>query len=191
MQKLICLICAGLLAAVCVSCAGPDLEPIESETPHAEHLGQESAGVITAEPAPDPTPAPEFDLLFSEEDVFLVAQVMEHECANVPSVTHQAAVAWTICNRVDAKMGGTTIAEVCTYPNQYAYYPSTVPRAEMLWLARDVLTRWSMERAGIEDVGRVLAADFMWFHGTGTINIFRNAYRGGDIWDWSLESPYE
>lgn len=32
------------------------------------------------------------------------------------------------------------------------------------------------------------------YHGNyegGLLNHFRNAYRGGDRWDWSLPSPYE
>ena len=41
------------------------------------------------------------------------------------------------------------------------------------------------------EVGRVLPADYLWFSGDGKRNHFRNAYRGGDRWDWSLPSPYE
>lgn len=185
MQRLLCLILAGLAAAFLVSCAAP--ESNTSQAPAA-------TPTVAPTPTPEPTaaPLPEFDLLFTEVDVYMVAQVMEEECANVPSITRQAAVAWTICNRVDAGVGGSTIAEVCTYPNQYAYHPSTVPRESVLWLAEDVLTRWSMERAGIEDVGRVIPSDFAWFNGDGVENYFRNAYRGDyDIWDWSLPTPYE
>lgn len=29
------------------------------------------------------------------------------------------------------------------------------------------------------------------FSGDGKHNYFRNAYKGGETWDWSLPSPYE
>ncbi len=44
---------------------------------------------------------------------------------------------------------------------------------------------------GEADVGRVLPSDYLWFTGDGKRNHFRNAYRGGQIWDWSLPTPYE
>lgn len=50
---------------------------------------------------------------------------------------------------------------------------------------------WYAEREGQVEVGRVLPADYLWFSGDGKRNHFRNAYRGGDRWDWSLPSPYE
>lgn len=54
-----------------------------------------------------------------------------------------------------------------------------------------MLSRWYAEREGQVEVGRVLPADYLWFSGDGERNHFRNAYRGGDRWDWSLPSPYE
>lgn len=58
-------------------------------------------------------------------------------------------------------------------------------------LCEDVLSRWYAEKDGEADVGRVLPSDYLWFTGDGKRNHFRNAYRGGQIWDWSLPTPYE
>lgn len=44
---------------------------------------------------------------------------------------------------------------------------------------------------GETDTGRVLPSDYLWFSGDGKHNYFRNAYKGGETWDWSLPSPYE
>ena len=44
---------------------------------------------------------------------------------------------------------------------------------------------------GQVEVGRVLPADYLWFSGDSKRNHFRNAYKGGTVWDWSLPSPYE
>ena len=192
MQKLLCLILAGLLAGFCAGCAAPQSVFSSEPTPSAAAPVPASERPEPTSPKPTQEPEPEFTLCFTEDDVIMVAKIMEVECPHVPSQTRQAAVAWTICNRADAgMMGCTTIAEVCTYPNQFAYYPDTPVRESMLELSEDVLTRWSMERSGLTDVGRVIPPDVMWFTGDGRENYFRNAYRGGEIWDWSLPSPYE
>ena len=186
----------------------PSAQPSESAEPNigTKPIDQETDKPVISTPAPKPTPVPTEDvepeptqevseepgytLYFTEADVLMVAKILEVECPYVASMTQQAAVAWTICNRVDNGIGGYSIYSVCTYPNQYAYYPNTPVRDSMLWLARDVLTRWSMEKSGMTNVGRVIPSDYMWFRGTGVENIFRNSYKGGRIWDWSLPSPY-
>lgn len=133
--------------------------------------------------------AQDYAVLFTEEDVVMMAKILAVECPSVPSVMEQACVAWTICNRVDAGYG--TLSQVMTAPNQFAYYASTEATPELLALAEDVLTRWSREKSGHQDVGRVLPAGFLWFSGDGQHNYFRNQYQGGDVWDYSLPNPYE
>ena len=56
----------------------------------------------------------------------------------------------------------------------------------LLCLAEDVLHRWYNDSEG-----RVLPGEYLWFQGDGKHNWFRNAYKGGDIWDYSATSPYE
>lgn len=106
------------------------------------------------------------------------------------SQTEQAAVVWCVLNRADN--WGMDIIEVITAPGQFAGYRASNPVwPELYDLAQDVLARWRRERNGETDVGRVLPQGYMWFSGNGVTNIFRDAYRGGDVWDWSLESPYD
>ena len=104
--------------------------------------------------------------------------------------TEQAAVVWCVLNRADA--WGMDIIEVITAPGQFTGYRESNPVwPELYDLAQDVLTRWRRESNGETDVGRVLPQGYMWFSGNGVTNIFRDAYRGGNAWDWSLESPYD
>lgn len=119
-----------------------------------------------------------------------VAKVLWHEARGVPSDTEVACVVWTACNRVDAGLAGTVL-EAVTAPGQYAYDPDAPVEPRLESLAQDVLLRWAREKNGQDQVGRVLPADFMWFHGDGEHNWFRNQYRGGDTWYYTLESPYE
>ena len=104
------------------------------------------------------------------------------------SKTEQAAVIWCILNRVDAGYGD--IISVITAPNQFAYHATNPCTSEHYNLALDVLDRWEQEKAGVDNVGRVLPKSYLWFHGDGLRNHFRNAYKNGTRWDWSLPSPY-
>lgn len=110
------------------------------------------------------------------------------------SQTEQAAVIWCILNRVDSSIRymPDNIIDVVTQKHQFLGYVKTFPVTEKIReLVIDVLTRWEMEKAGVENVGRVLPPEYMWFHGDGRHNHFRDSYRGGNRWDWSLDSPYE
>ena len=124
-------------------------------------------------------------------DAEIIAKVMYEECRGVKSTTRKAAVAWCILNRVDDVGHPDTVEVVAKQSNQFAWNPSAPVTEELLALAEDVLLRWQLEKVGMGDVGRVLPQDFRWFSGDGEENYFRNAYRGGERWDWSLESPYE
>ena len=110
------------------------------------------------------------------------------------SETEQAAVIWCILNRVDSSIRymPDNIIDAATQKHQFLGYVKTFPVTEEIReLVIDVLTRWEMEKAGVENVGRVLPPEYMWFHGDGRHNRFRDSYRGGNRWDWSLDSPYE
>ena len=118
-----------------------------------------------------------------------IAKTLYGEARGV-NQTEQAAVVWCILNRADA--WDMDIIEVITAPGQFSGYRSSNPVwPELYDLAQDVLTRWRRERNGETDVGRVLPQGYMWFSGNGRENIFRDAYRGGSVWDWSWESPYD
>lgn len=137
----------------------------------------------------------EYEKLYSESDIEIAAKIILKEAESVKDNCgvsgdcHRAAVIWCILNRVDAGYGD--FEEVATAPNQFAYCPNTCIVKEFYELAEDVLDRWSQEKAGIKDVGRVLPQDYLWFRGNGKVNIFRNKYKGDyKIWDWSLPDPY-
>lgn len=136
---------------------------------------------------------PEEDLYiqyYSEQDAIDIAKVLYHECRGVPSKTEQACVVWTILNRVDCY--GSTVYSVVRAPNQFAFYDSAPVWDELLDLAHDVLDRWSREKNGETNVGRVLPQEYIYFAGSNGHNYFRDNYSGSyNIWDYSLESPYE
>lgn len=139
--------------------------------------------------------APEYEKLYSESDIEIAAKIILKEAESVKDNCgvsgdcHRAAVIWCILNRVDAGYGD--FEEVATAPNQFAYFSNTPVKEEFCKIAEDVLDRWSQEKAGIKDVGRVLPQDYLWFRGNGKVNIFRNKYKGDyKTWDWSLPDPY-
>ena len=129
-----------------------------------------------------------------EAEVEMLAKLIWGEARGVKSKTQQAAVVWCVLNRVDSTgyACGGSIAHVVTFPNQFQGYNANYPAtAEFKELAEDVLTRWYAEKAGYINTGRVLPLEYQWFEGNGSTNIFRNAYRNGTKWNWTLESPYE
>jgi len=131
-------------------------------------------------------------LYYTEEEVVMVAKLLYRECGGVPSDTEKACVAWTVCNRVDSKeFDGSTVTEIVTADHQFAYRQDAPVEAPLYELAEDVLSRWNAERNGKEAVGRVLPPDYTFFSGDGEHNYFRNKFRGGSTWDYSMESPYE
>ena len=127
---------------------------------------------------------------WTDEEVTILAQMLYGECRGVKSKTEQAACVWCVLNRCDAY--GESVIEVVTAPKQFqGYDPDHPVWDELVALSEDVLSRWYREKDGEESVGRVLPADYLWFTGDGQRNHFRNEYKGGEVWDWSLPSPYE
>lgn len=132
----------------------------------------------------------EIPLLYSVDDITLLAKTLYGECRGIPSDMEKAAVAWVILNRVDYY--GSTVSAIVTAPYQFAgYNPNHPVLPELYALAEDVLSRWNRERAGETDVGRIIPSDYLYFNGYGGRNHFRNKYRGGTRWNWSLPNPYE
>ena len=112
--------------------------------------------------------------LYSDEDAIALAKLTWGEARGVPDLkingrvistrTQQAAVMWTVLN---------------------GYSEEHPVEAELLELAYDVLDRWNAEKHG-ETVARELPSRYLWFHGDGTWNWFRDAYKNGNKWDWSV-----
>ena len=109
------------------------------------------------------------------------------------SITEQAAVVWCILNRVDSQLSymPNNIIDVITQEEQFLGYREEFPVTDSIReLVIDILTRWELEKAGQENVGRILPSEYLWFYGDGQHNHFRDSFYGGIQWSWSLESPY-
>jgi hypothetical protein len=125
-------------------------------------------------------------------DAELIAKMLWGEARGIESDMEKAACAWAVLNRVDAGGYGDSVKEVVTARKQFVgYKPGNPVDGDLLDLAEDVLGRWRREKDGESDVGRVLPADYLWFSGNGVRNRFRNKFKGGEYWDWSLPDPYK
>lgn len=176
----------GLIAGVMVLTAMPACARIcyEKASARPEAL---------TEPADKPESLEEeYVTYYTRADVEMLAKLMWSEAGGIGSETERACVAWTVLNRLDSPdFEGETVAEVVTAPGQFYYLERAPLEEEFLALAGDVLRRWNDEKNGLDSTGRVLPAGYFWFAGDGKHNYFRDAYRGGDRWDYSLDSPYE
>lgn len=165
-------------------------EPCQKE--HVEDIPEDDAQNAPIEPV-EPV---EWPKLYSDEDAIALAKTYWGEARGVRSngivsgKCQIAAVGWCILNRYDAGYEDS-IFEVITAEDQFHGYSKSHPvDEELLALAYDVLDRWNAEQHGETDVGRVLPAEYLWFGGDGQYNHFRDAWRGGNKWDWSMADPY-
>lgn len=118
-------------------------------------------------------------------DIADLANVMHSE-ANGLSTREVAMVAWCVLNRVDIGQG--TIHSICN-SNQFTRKGN---KTKYAWLAEDVLRRYYLEKSGVENVGRVLPKDYLYFTGDGKHNYFRNSFRGSKVLYFpELTNPYE
>lgn len=177
MRNLIAVILLLILLAISIPSHAPTVEEVP--------VSDDTEPTVT-----QPVEDPPLSQPWSEEEITVLAKMFWGEARGVPSDTEKAACIWCALNRVDQGYG--SIVEVVTAPYQFVGYDIDNPiDDEIKTLCEDVLTRWFSEKKGEVDVGRVLPSDYLWFSGDGKRNHFRNAYRGGDRWDWSLTSPYE
>ena len=138
----------------------------------------------------------EWPKLYTDKDAIALAKAYWGEARGVKDngivsgKCQIAAVGWCILNRFDAGFEDS-IFEVITAEDQFHGYRADYPvEDDLLELAYDVLDRWNAEQHGETDVGRVLPAEYLWFSGDGVENRFRDAWKGGNKWDWSLADPY-
>ena len=123
------------------------------------------------------------------QEIEMLAKGIYRE-ARGESKEYQAAVAWCVLNRVDSSRYASTIEKFITSPNQFAWYPNTPVKKSHLKLAKDVVTRWLLEKEGYKNVGRTLPNNYFFFAGDGVHNYFRKNFDSTTYWDWSLKSPY-
>ena len=145
---------------------------------------EKQAGSVSTSPEP---------VAWTEDDLVLLAQTVYAEADICRTTAEKAAVVWCVLNRLDAGRYGDSIREVVTAPHQFAWTEDRPVVPEYIELAEDVLRRWSAERAGQEDVGRVLPAEYLFFEGDGWKNYFDTSFpvdMGGNVWGWTLPDPY-
>jgi len=135
----------------------------------------------------------------NEKEVTMLSKLVWGEAMGLNKL-EQSAVIWCVLNRVDSqsRLFPDTIKEVILQPNQFSGYHKWCPvREDIEELVRDVLTRWYMEKDGVEDVGRTLPKDYLYFRGFSKHNWFfttaeyHKAKNERNYWDWSLGNPYE
>lgn len=128
-------------------------------------------------------------ITLNQREIELIAKTVYGEARGC-SVVEQSAVIWCILNRVDAGWG--TIEEVITQKYQFTGYKEEHPvKGEFVELATDVLLRWNIEKYCIGEVGRTLPDNYLYFHGDGNQNHFRDAFNGEyNIWGWQAINPY-
>ena len=98
---------------------------------------------------------------FTNEEIDHIAKTVWGEARGL-SKTHQAGVVWSILNRCDDGRFGKGVIGVVTAPSQFAGYRSDNPvDPEIRELVVDVLDRYSQEKAGIKNVGRVLPKEYL------------------------------
>ena len=118
---------------------------------------------------------PEYEMYFTEADVVAVAKMLWGEARGCALDNQQKAV-WCVLNRVDDPRFPDTIQGVLSQPSQFhGYSPDFPVWDELKEVARDVLTRWSLEKQGVT-VERELPNTYLWFTGYNGSNHFREEY---------------
>ena len=118
---------------------------------------------------------PEYEMYFTEADVIALAQMLYGEARGC-TVDNQMKCVWCVLNRVDDPRFPDTIIGVVSAPGQFhGYSPDFPVWDELKEVARDVLTRWSLEKQGVT-VERELPTTYLWFTGYNGSNHFREVY---------------
>ena len=118
---------------------------------------------------------PEYEMYFTEADVTALAQMRYGEARGC-TVDNQMKCVWCVLNRVDDARFPDTIIGVVSQPSQFhGYSPNFPVWDELKEVARDVLTRWSLEKQGVT-VERELPNTYLWFTGYNGSNHFREEY---------------
>ena len=118
---------------------------------------------------------PEYEMYFTEADVTALAQMLYGEARGC-TVDNQMKCVWCVLNRVDDARFPDSIIGVVSAPGQFHGYSSDFPVwDELKEVARDVLTRWSLEKQGVT-VERELPSEYVFFTGDSIQNHFRAVY---------------
>ena len=126
--------------------------------------------------APEPSETPVYyEMYFTEDDVVAISKMLWGEARGC-ALDNQAMAVWCVLNRVDDSRFPDTIQGVLSQPSQFHGYSPDFPVWDELYaVARDVLTRCSLEKQGVT-VERELLPEYVFFTGDGIQNHFRAEY---------------
>lgn len=132
----------------------------------------------TSTPTPTvcPTIAPiqspvELDVKEVEE----LAKMLYGEARGVTDDVQVAKCAWVALNRVDCEYYPDDLISVLSQSGQFHGYKVDYPVTDRMYtIAEDVLTRYQLEKQGIEVI-RELESDYLYFHGDGVNNHFKKS----------------
>ena len=169
---LIAALCVALIALLLIADRFFTVEPEPIPEPERDWGGLKVQQMVAV---PEPSAEPEYEMYFSEDDVIAVAKMLWGEARGCALDNQQKAV-WCVLNRVDDSRFPDTIQGVLSQPSQFhGYSPDFPVWDELKEVARDVLTRWSLEKQGVT-VERELPNTYLWFTGYNGSNHFREVY---------------
>ena len=169
---LITLLCFALIALLLIAdwCFTVEPEPIPE--PERDWGGLKVQQMVAE---PEPSAEPEYEMYFTEDDVVAMAKMLWGEARGCTR-DNQAMAVWCVLSRVDDSRFPDTILGVLSQPSQFhGYSPDFPVWDELKEVARDVLTRWSLEKQGVT-VERELPNTYCWFTGFNGSNHFREEY---------------
>ena len=167
---LITLLCFALIALLLIADRYFTVEPEPIPEPERDWVGLRVQQMVAV-----PEPSAEPKLYFTEDDVVAMAKMLWGEARGCELDNQQKAV-WCVLNRVDDSRFPDTIQGVLSQPSQFhGYSPDFPVWDELKEVARDVLTRWSLEKQGAT-VERELLPEYVFFTGDGIQNNFRAVY---------------
>lgn len=173
-----------------------DYEIVTLEMKHTTPVSDDDTIIVKAEELPEAEPEPEYEKLYTEQDVIAMAQMTYGESWITQSDTEMSWSMWCVCNRFDSGdpfyANCESLYDIIAQNRQFhGYDPNNPIEDRLVELARDVLDRWSAEKQGATDVGRTLPAEYLYFWGDGLHNHYTTEYQGGTEYDGYLGSPYD
>ena len=167
---LVTLLCFALIGLLLIADRYFTVEPEPVEPPERDWGGLRVQQMVAM-----PEPSAEPELYFTEDDVVAMARMLWGEARGCTR-DNQAMAVWCVLNRVDDPRFPDTIQSVLSQPSQFhGYSPDFPVWDELKEVARDVLTRWSLEKQGVT-VERELLPEYVFFTGDGIQNNFREEY---------------
>ena len=167
---LIALLCFALIGLLLIADRFFTVEPEPIPEPERDWGGLRAQQMVDV-----PEPSAEPEMYFTEDDVIAVAKMLWGEARGCTR-DNQAMAVWCVLNRVDDSRFPDTILGVLSQPSQFhGYSPDFPVWDELKEVARDVLTRWSLEKQGA-NVERELPPEYVFFTGDSIQNHFRAVY---------------